>query len=540
MGPSSKGKHVQNNSTSTSTTPTSSSKCTPRKVKNCIRIFLAHLFSHVGLCILIVSYACAGAFLFERLEADKELEIRAQTNATWNQNITQFRKDCVGELWNITIKFNVLYELNWTRSVDKVLKHFEEKVANTAATDGYLTYDETESKKKWSFSGALLYAVSIITTIGYGDRVPKTEKGKVLTMFYAVIGVPLMLLWLSNIGSLMANTFKFVYSHARCSSSDSKPSRPVHNNKCATTSSSFDPPVSSQVKYSVASKTCETSLVQKNPSVRQPPQRESLKNLDPAAKKVLLECAEYNVTICEDARSRRVLQQLYTPQGVGDCEESSDSESVIDISCQGVILNEIDQTDCPHFMSLVPGSVVGVSGGPCHPSTVATSSRGGAGGNGKHSTPSKIPLLHGESGPDLVDMGMEEEPHDSPMSNDIKVSTNPRERVPISLVLAFVVAYLMVGAACFNAWEGWNLLDSAYFCFITLSTIGLGDLTPGKSLEAEKSQGAGHGQLIFCCLYLVLGLAIIAMSFNLVQEEVVAKVKDIARHIGIIRDDSEP
>ena len=51
------------------------------------------------------------------------------------------------------VNFNVLYELNWTRSVDKVLKHFEEKVASTAASDGYLTYDETEAKKKWSFSG---------------------------------------------------------------------------------------------------------------------------------------------------------------------------------------------------------------------------------------------------------------------------------------------------------------------------------------------------------------------------------------------------
>ena len=117
---------------------------------------------------------------------------------------------------------------------------------------------------------------------------PKTEKGKVLTMFYAVIGVPLMLLWLSNIGSLMANTFKFVYSHARCSSSsDSKPSRPVHNNKCSSSSSSFDPPVSTQVKYSVADKTCETALVQPTSNILQHhPQRASLKNLDPAARKV--------------------------------------------------------------------------------------------------------------------------------------------------------------------------------------------------------------------------------------------------------------
>lgn len=245
-----------------------------------------------------------------------------------------------------------------------------------------------------------------------------------------------------------------------------------------------------------------------------------------------------------------MLQQLYSPPGgIAVAEDSeSDSESVIDISCQGAMLNDMDhhlhpRSDSPHLLSLVPGSVIGVSGS-CHPG----SSRGGI-PNNKHGTPSKIPLLHAESGPDLVEMGMEDDGYGGHSSiqhsaNNNSVTymngNNPKEaRVPILLVLAFVVAYLMVGAACFNAWEGWNLLDSAYFCFITLSTIGLGDLTPGKSLEAERSYESGHGQLIFCCLYLVLGLAIIAMSFNLVQEEVVAKVKDIARHMGIITEDTE-
>ena len=265
------------------------------------------------------------------------------------------------------------------------------------------------------------------------------------------------------------------------------------------------------------------------------------------------------MTVCEDVRSRRVLQQLYSPPGgiaVASGEDSSDSESVIDISCQGAMLNDMDHNDhlhgadSPHLMSLVPGSVIGVSGGSCHPS----SSRGGVGtAYNKHGTPSKIPLLHAESGPDLVEMGMEDDNsvcvgggHSSIQQNSsgnnksANACINGKEpRVPILLVLAFVVAYLMVGAACFNAWEGWNLLDSAYFCFITLSTIGLGDLTPGKSLEADRSYESGHGQLIFCCLYLVLGLAIIAMSFNLVQEEVVAKVKDIARYMGIIKEDTE-
>lgn len=66
----------------------------------------------------------------------------------------------------------------------------------------------------------------------------------------------------------------------------------------------------------------------------------------------------------------------------------------------------------------------------------------------------------------------------------------------------------------------------------------LGDYVPGVSFGSAGTK-EGQAQLIVCCLYLVLGLAIIAMSFNLVQEEVAAKVKDIARHIGIIKDNPE-
>lgn len=51
---------------------------------------------------------------------------------------------------------------------------------------------------------------------GYGNLAPRTPEGKVVTMLYALVGVPLMLLCLSNLGSFLADTFQFAYSHACC------------------------------------------------------------------------------------------------------------------------------------------------------------------------------------------------------------------------------------------------------------------------------------------------------------------------------------
>lgn len=43
--------------------------------------------------------------------------------------------------------------------------------------------------------------------------------------------------------------------------------------------------------------------------------------------------------------------------------------------------------------------------------------------------------------------------------------------------------------------------------------------------------------IAFCSLYLLFGIALLAMSFNLVQEEVISNVKNIARQLGILKEE---
>ena len=49
------------------------------------------------------------------------------------------------------------------------------------------------------------------------------------------------------------------------------------------------------------------------------------------------------------------------------------------------------------------------------------------------------------------------------------------------LSLLFLFIFLSFGAGLFTLYEDWSFLDAFYFCFITMTTIGFGDLVPGES-----------------------------------------------------------
>lgn len=104
--------------------------------------------------------------------------------------------------------------------------------------------------------------------------------------------------------------------------------------------------------------------------------------------------------------------------------------------------------------------------------------------------------------------------------------------IPISVTLSLLSSYLILGAVLFSEWENWKFLDGAYFCFVTLATIGLGDLVPGKSITSTQVEG----KLVICALYVLFGLSLMAMCFNLMQEEVRAKFRRLGNKLGIIDD----
>ena len=106
--------------------------------------------------------------------------------------------------------------------------------------------------------------------------------------------------------------------------------------------------------------------------------------------------------------------------------------------------------------------------------------------------------------------------------------------VPISICLIIIAAYIVAGSALFAEWENWDYLTGSYFCFITLSTIGFGDVVPGTDMD----QWSSHEKLVLCALWLAFGLSLLAMCFNLMQEEVKEKCKRIGRKLGLLKADN--
>uniref|UniRef100_T1J723 Potassium channel domain-containing protein n=1 Tax=Strigamia maritima TaxID=126957 RepID=T1J723_STRMM len=164
-----------------------------------VRAAVSFCLSHIGLCGLVAGYSIGGGFLFQALEKEREQIVK--------DNVTVLVDDFVQELRYYTENLTVLQKEVWQIGADEILKNYQSDITKYVRAEGYKGQEITQ----WSTAEAILYAIIVITTIGYGNVAPKTKWGKILTILYAIVGIPLMLLCMSNVGDAMARSFKFLY-----------------------------------------------------------------------------------------------------------------------------------------------------------------------------------------------------------------------------------------------------------------------------------------------------------------------------------------
>ncbi|XP_023226111.1 TWiK family of potassium channels protein 7-like [Centruroides sculpturatus] len=337
---------------------------------SCFKLFFRILFSHVGMLLLVAGYTILGAYIFVWVEKPAEEERRLEREVislTVNDSLTYL----VNLFW-YWHTINNDSKASWNEKVYGELDNLNKFIIDAVTDYGYDgTFVREEWDYDWTLSNSLLYVVTISSTIGYGHIAPVTQLGKLATILYAIVGIPLLLVCLANIGDAMASCFRWIYSRLCC-------------------------------------RWCR-------------------------------------------ARRRRA---EYTPL------------------------------------------MVAQMGG-------------------------RLPPLHSD------EVGEEE------------YMPTTQVVVPIVLNLILISMYILIGAILFGFWEGWDLLSAAYFTFVTLTTIGFGDYTPGKSFLNYKDGVSASMTMVATCAYVLLGMALVSMCINLMQEQLIEKVKWFGREIGLIKTPTE-
>jgi hypothetical protein len=81
------------------------------------------------------------------------------------------------------------------------------------------------------------------------------------------------------------------------------------------------------------------------------------------------------------------------------------------------------------------------------------------------------------------------------------------DNLPVILPVVIFVMYIFLGGLMYTCWEDWGYLDSFYFVFISISTIGFGDFTPAHTKY-----------FIVTSVYVFIGLSLVSMCINVLIE----------------------
>ncbi|XP_012063586.1 PREDICTED: TWiK family of potassium channels protein 18 [Atta cephalotes] len=296
------------------------------RIKDCCRKLVAFMCTQVGVGGLVVGYAIVGAFGFISIES----QIDPRTTMCVQDDI---RREYANELWLSTASnqsVNVFNQTAFYVVSNSILQRYQENITDRKRQK--LNCNGLTPQDVWTFPAALMFCLSVFTMIGYGSLVPKTQWGKGATVIYAVLGIPLYVLYFLNMGKVLAQTFKWLYTQLHECTGQRKP-------------------------------------------------------------------------------GQRII-------------------------------------------------------------------------------------------------------------------------VPSTACLWVIFGYIIVGSIIFAEWEGWDYLDSTYFCVTSLCKIGMGDLVPGWSHSTKDSQT----KLIITFVYMLLGMGLIAMCYNLMKEEVYVKARELKEQLNQVMD----
>ncbi|KAJ3606210.1 hypothetical protein NHX12_025730 [Muraenolepis orangiensis] len=131
----------------------------------------------LALIICTFTYLIVGAAIFDVLESEEETSQRTDLNTSKRE---------------LLIKYN-LSEVGFDE-LERVVLQLKPHKAGV----------------QWKFAGSFYFAITVITTIGYGHAAPSTDGGKAFCMAYALLGIPLTLVMFQSLGERINTLVRYL------------------------------------------------------------------------------------------------------------------------------------------------------------------------------------------------------------------------------------------------------------------------------------------------------------------------------------------
>ncbi|GMR62620.1 hypothetical protein PMAYCL1PPCAC_32815 [Pristionchus mayeri] len=184
-------------------------KSCPQQTVKYIKI----LTPHIILVSVLIGYLCLGAWILMLLETDTELQARSKKLVRLTNLMTNFSVESWQTLNDAQHGLYKVEEEEWTQRFKEYMLSVSEVVDDRRPIRRELIRpdDLRNMHNKWTFPTSLLYVLTVLTTCGYGEVSVDTDMGKIFSVAFALVGIPLMFITAADIGKFLSETLlKFV------------------------------------------------------------------------------------------------------------------------------------------------------------------------------------------------------------------------------------------------------------------------------------------------------------------------------------------
>ncbi|KAM3717053.1 TWiK family of potassium channels protein [Dirofilaria immitis] len=371
-----------------------------------IRRKLRIVLPHIGLVLLSTVYTILGAAIFHHLEMPYEVYIRNETA----HRIEALKQKIIDNLWTLVHVRNSTREVafeTWSQTAHLGINDVIRDVF-IDYTKNYMTPDDIikgAGPVKWSFGSSVFFSWTAITTIGYGHIVPRTNEGRIACLMYALLGIPLMLVTIADMGRFLSTGIIWIHCMMEL----------LH--------------LELFKKYTQFCIYCCRWI----PFMRKEKTQPKIVSANDIANIKRKRRRQHHIDIISEAGTSEDISEIQTQES--EKTFSDDTQARAD---------ELEK--CESYQN---------------------------------------------------------------------------RRISVLFVLVIMIGYTASGACLMQLWENWTFMESFYFCFVTVTTIGFGDIVPQNSDFLPAT-----------LMYILIGLIITTMCIDLVGSEYIRDIHFYGRSLG--------